>query len=132
MERYWRERSSLEVDPGGRYYSLPKQSTLTPVQPRRIPTRRYPRATHRRRGLTRALREDGSMGAHHMQQIRIEIVLSRQARQQSLAICPRPSTPKDLLRQKAMADGVFARRSTSYTEGRLHVIVRPNMTSFTT
>jgi hypothetical protein len=30
MERYRRERSSLEVDPGGRYDSLPKQPTSTP------------------------------------------------------------------------------------------------------
>jgi hypothetical protein len=96
MERYQRERSSLEVDPGGRYYSLPRQSNPNPVQPRRIPTRRYPRATHLRRGRTRALRGDGSMGAHHLQQIRIQIVLSRQARQQSVAICGRPTTHEHL------------------------------------
>jgi hypothetical protein len=34
MERYRRERLSLEVNPGGPYYSLPKQSIPTPVQPR--------------------------------------------------------------------------------------------------
>jgi hypothetical protein len=46
MERYRRERSSLEVDPGGRYDCLPKQSIPTPVQPKRLPPRRYPQATH--------------------------------------------------------------------------------------
>jgi hypothetical protein len=60
-----------------------------------------------------------------MQQIRIQIVLSRQARQQSVAIYCRPTTFEQLLRQKATTDGVSARRSTSHTEGRLHVLVRP-------
>jgi hypothetical protein len=49
-------------------------------------------ATHLRRGRTRALLGDGSMGSHHMKQIRIQIVLSRQARQQSMAIYRRPTT----------------------------------------
>jgi hypothetical protein len=30
MKRYRRERPSLEVDPGGRHDSLPKQSTTSP------------------------------------------------------------------------------------------------------
>jgi hypothetical protein len=125
METHRRERSSLKVDPGGRYYSLPKQSTPTPVQPRRLPPRRYPRATHLCRGRTRALRGDGSLGAHHLQQIRVHIVLICQARQQSMAIDRRHTTPKLILRQKATTDGVSARRSTSHTERGLNVLVRP-------
>jgi hypothetical protein len=42
MERSRRERTSLEVDPGGRHNSLPKQPTPTYVQPRCLPPRRYP------------------------------------------------------------------------------------------
>jgi hypothetical protein len=82
MERYRRERASIEVDPGGRHDFLPKQSTTNPVQPRSLPPRRYLQATHLRRGRTRTLRGNESMdqGAHHIQQIRVLTFLSRQAR----------------------------------------------------
>jgi hypothetical protein len=58
MEICRRERTSLEIDPGGRHDPLPKQSTTTPVQPRCLPPRRHPLATHLRRGRTQALRGD--------------------------------------------------------------------------
>jgi hypothetical protein len=37
----------------------------------------------------------------------------------------RPTTPKQLLRKKTATDGVPDRRSTSNTEMRLHVFLRP-------
>jgi hypothetical protein len=65
MERYRCERTCLEVDPGGPHDSLPKQSTTTPVQPRRLLPRRYLPSTHLRTCRTRTLRGNGGMGAHH-------------------------------------------------------------------
>jgi hypothetical protein len=37
--------------------------------------------------------ETGSQGAHHLHQIRVQIVLSRQARQHYVAVYRRPTTP---------------------------------------
>jgi hypothetical protein len=74
IEGYRRERTRLELDPEWRHDSLPKQPPTIPVQPRRLPPRCYPRAAHLRTCRTRGLRGVWSMGAHHMQPVRVQKV----------------------------------------------------------